>query len=151
MHRRGFIGTILASIGGLFFLQKLFATQLNSTYLSSEEVFEKIVKNPQYAVAVFLHQPKISRRSEKSTTHICTCLLKFVYASKSSGTAFIFKDDINNLECWFDTYNIKAICVCPTIRLIPSPCKSGPALSRDFDPWVRYEHIGNDRWLAREQ
>lgn len=139
MNRREFVGVTLAGIGGFLFPQKLFAKLFDvPNYLSSEEVFEIIVKNPQYGVAVFLHQAKFSRRSGKSTTHCCKCLLKFVYGTSVSGTAFIFKDEINNLECWFDTCNIKAICVCPT---------NGPAPSRDFDPWVRYEHTGNDRWI----
>lgn len=135
INRREFVGGVLASLGGLFFPRKLFA---QSNYLSSEEVFERIVKKPQYAVNIRLFHPKFTRRSGKSISHSCECLSKFAYGNSTSRAAFVFRDKVYNLENWFDIDNIKIIYICPT---------GGPAPSRDFDPWVRYEHLGNDQWF----
>ena len=96
------------------------------------------MKKPQYAVNIRLFHPKFTRRSGKSTSHSCDYLSKFAYGNSTSRAAFIFGDRIHNIEFWCDIDNIKTIYVCST---------KGPAPSRNFDPWVRYEHLVNDQWF----
>lgn len=63
INRRGFVGTVLAGLGGLLFSQKLFAHA--NSFLSNEEILYRVLEKSQDYVIVTVRSPMYCRTFKK--------------------------------------------------------------------------------------
>lgn len=129
MDRRGFVGAALAGVGGLFFPQKLFAGMFSSfNYLSTNEVFDRILEHPQYGCSIFTERPVKCSLFGESDLFYYDHLIGIDYSS--SKFRFAFRNKYPDNHKYFAVDNIDCIFIC----------------HEQNNPWKLYDHIGNGRW-----
>lgn len=128
MNRRGFVGAVLAGVGGLFFPQKLFAGAFSvPAYLSTNNIVERILEHPQYNCSISLNQPVKCNLFGTSDLFLHDYLWRF----DCSANGLIFGSKDSESKRWFSVDNIDCISIC----------------HEQSKPWRLYDHIGNGRWL----